>query len=204
MQCPYCGETINTNVQYCPKCGQSLETARNDKATDSYWEQVGNDNSANTKEKNEREARFVSEQKAQLRKKLITAIFVAAAILIVIITVNSINKTNQAKLSGYYQSMIGNTYSDSNKGMFTYGESVERRLVIIQDDSTLKYQEGTYIARQNSSGHGFTWAENNVSSPVTYEYTLSIGLTGKVKLNFNNRSCPVYLEEDKVRSIDLY
>lgn len=204
MICPYCENEINDSEQFCPKCGQKLIDTRDSDISQKYWKTVEGDNSKNDKEKADREKAYIREQNSKRRKKLAAVISIAVVLFLVFYTVNATNRSNQGKLPGYYSSMIGNTYSDNKGTSFWIGSSVERVVVEIINENTLSYRSGTWIAKGNGSGAGFTWVENNVSNPVTYDYNLTIGLTGKVSINFNGRTYPVAIEDGNVRSIDFY
>lgn len=206
MICPYCKKAIDdTNAnQFCPECGQELKDVYDSNISDKYWKDIESDNLKSNKERLDRETVFVSEQNLRRRKKVAITIFLVAMAALFLYIVNTINRNNQAKLPSYYSSMTGNTYSDHKGSMYLMGSSVERIEVEIIDEDTLSYRSGTWIAKQRENSLETNWVEDNVNDPTTYDYNLTIELTGKVYITFNGMSYPVNIEDGKVRSIDFY
>ena len=127
---------------------------------------------------------------------------VVCGIAVVVLILVGINYNNQNKLKAYHKSMIGDTYSSSEKSIITTGDSVKRIVIKIIDEDTLRCSKGTYkMYVTYDDGYNIKWKPVDVATEE-YQYDLNIGLTGKVTLYFDGKSYPMQVENGEITGIE--
>lgn len=205
MKCPFCGNDISNNTVYCPSCGQTVQNASNEASVNNYWK---DNNAAITKadkDQKAREAHLISENRKQRSATFMRLVLVVSILAALVLIVLVKNANNQKTLEAIHQSMIGNEYYDTSEGSYWVGASMDRRVVTITDEDTLKFVEGYYRSYTNSQGTT-SWEEKEIYRTDTFSYELSISFWGEVTIHFAGAEFEVYIRDDDgtVWRINMY
>lgn len=147
-----------------------------------------------------------------IKNKITKIVTITLSVILCCALFSGIKIANQNKLKQYHQSIIGNTYGANKEITFRIGQNVERSVIEIIDEDTLYFKSGIFSTNfeQKSTVNSFIvtgttiYTEVDVSKPVSYEYTLSINITGKVTISFNGKTYPVDIEDGNIQGIDMY
>ena len=212
MKCPYCGVSVDTSTSYCANCGQPLDIHCNISQSSDYWKNVNSENKALEDKNREIQRKVINERNTQIKRKTTKFISIAISIVLCFAIFIGIKNSNQDKLKQYHKSIIGNTYGDNKETTFRIGQNVERSVVEIIDEDTLYFKSGIFSTsfEQKSTVNSFIvtgttiYTKVDVSKPVSYKYSLSISITGKVTISFNGKTYPVDIEDGNIQGIDMY
>ena len=206
MKCPFCGNEVENVSTFCPNCGQAItQTTHNTTSVSNYWNDSNDVVSKADKAQKERAAKLASEQSKRRSSALLRVILVGSILAALIIAVVAKNASNQKALEYAHNSMIGEEYGDTSEGSYWVGSSLDRRVVTIIDDNTLKFVEGNYRSYMNDQNN-VCWSVNEIDRTDTFSYELSISFWGEVTIHFAGAEFEVYINEDdgSVRGINLY
>lgn len=206
MKCPFCGNEVENTSTFCPSCGQAItQTTHNATSVNNYWSDSNDVVSKADKAQKERAAKLATEQSKRRSSALLRVILVASILAALVIVVIAKNSSNQKALEYAHSSMIGEEYGDTSEGSYWVGSSLDRRVVTIIDDSTLKFVEGNYRSYMNDQNN-VCWSVNEIDRTDTFSYELSISFWGEVTIHFAGAEFEVYINEEdgSVRGINLY
>ena len=205
MKCPFCNNDMADSIVFCPHCGQAIsQTSSSSTSFNSYWkDNIEAAQKTNSKQKAQA-AQIASAKSKRRSATFFRFIFVCAVICAIVLFVVTKNASNQKALEFAHESMIGEQYGDTSQGSYWVGSSLDRRVVTITDENTLKFVEGYYRSYTNSQGTT-SWEEKEVYRTDTFTYELSISFWGDVTIHFAGSEFEVYINDDgSVRGIDLY
>lgn len=206
MKCPFCGNEVENTSTFCPSCGQAItQMTHNTTSVNSYWSDSNDVVSKADKAQKERAAKLANEQSKRRSSALLRVILVGSILTALIIAVIAKNSSNQNALEYAHNSMIGEEYGDTSEGSYWVGASLDRRVVTIIDDNTLKFVEGNYRSYMNDQNN-VCWSVNEIDRTDTFSYELSISFWGEITIHFAGAEFEVYINEEdgSVRGINLY
>lgn len=206
MKCPFCGKEVENTSTFCPHCGQAIsQTTHNATLVNNYWNDSNDVVSKADKAQKERAAKLATEQSKRRSNAFLRVILVASILVTLVIIVIAKNASNQKALEYAHSSMIGEEYGDTSEGSYWVGSSLDRRVVTIIDDNTLKFVEGNYRSYMNDQNN-ICWSVNEIDRTDTFSYELSVSFWGEITIHFAGAEFEVYINEEdgSVRGINLY
>lgn len=209
MRCPYCQTEIEDNSSFCVKCGQAInQTDYVLKESNAYWSIAAEDQKKNddqyqrmleTKKQNARNA-------ASKRIGIVIAAVVALALVVSIVL--SVNNANQEKLNIAKTSVVGKTYTDTERippQTLLGAAHPEIQTLKFNSDGTVDYR---YDVGDYSSG--WNYDIEYTKEEGTYRYEMEISFFGKITIriirsNGSSLTFPAEVREDgSVSRIEMF
>ena len=187
MICPHCNKQINDDNQFCPICGQRLDTSLENDSVNSYWNAVNTEESKrhNTyKNIMDRELKSLRKRRyLSLAKVFILLIAIAAFIFGEI----KYDKYSKEMVSQMQTKLIGNTFIAHDSHMEGLGFLHHKYWQLtFKDEENLDY---AYIETL-----GPREDDEKPEYKDTYSYTVSRTIFGKYKVRTNGTTYKIEVD----------
>lgn len=150
MKCPFCKKEIPDHTQFCPECGQSVNSAKSTGgASADYWNSVGKEAERDNKIHIDAENRI--QKKKRAKKHAVISVFICIVAVVIVICYFTFIRTEQRYQSavelfesGQYQEALEifnslGSYKDSLERITVYNDSIR------QEEYQEEYQEAVSL-----------------------------------------------------------
>lgn len=181
MLCPYCNSELSDGTPFCPKCGQAISHADlTPNESDTYWSKAAEDQKKHDDQYQILLETEVKNVKGARAKRFSILLALIAVIILAVFIVQSVNKSNEEKLSIAAASVIGKTYTDTVRippQTLLGSAHPEVQTLVINSNGTANYR---YDVGDYSSG--WDYDIEYTKEEGTYKYELTISFFGNVRI----------------------